>query len=224
MNNDFWNERWQKNEIGFHRKSINHYLVNHWQTLGSSPNDSVFVPLCGKSVDLIWLAKQCRSVLAIELSMKAVADFFTENNLSPKVSENENFQVYRAENITILCGDFFKMERSDIAACSIIYDRASLIAFPPNMQEEYAKKLDALFPNPHKRLLITLDYDSSIMNGPPFATSPSTVNRLFSEYEVDHLESINIIDHSPHFEKKGLTSLIEHVFYIEKNYPSSIKT
>jgi len=216
MNNNFWHERWHKNEIGFHRKSVNHYLIAHWDVLNTSSNDCVFVPLCGKSIDLIWLAERCSSVVAIELSQKAVDDFFAENNLTPDISEGDNFRIYRALNITVLCGDFFQLEEADVEACSVIYDRASLIAFPPSMKEQYVAKLDQLFPNPHKRLLITLEYDVSVINGPPFSVPQAEVQRLFSAYKINALESIDIIGHSPHFQNKGLTSLVEHVFLLQK--------
>ena len=55
MNPDFWRERWENREIGFHRDAAHPYLTRFWPTLGIAPGSRVFVPLCGKSNDLLWL-------------------------------------------------------------------------------------------------------------------------------------------------------------------------
>ena len=42
---------------------------------------SVFVPLCGKSLDMVWLLEQGFSVTGCEISELAVQQFFTENSI-----------------------------------------------------------------------------------------------------------------------------------------------
>ena len=217
MKKEFWHQRWALDEIGFHRKDLNPFLLEHWPELNASENDSVFVPLCGKSVDLLWLSQRCKKVLGIELSQKAVEDFFSSNDMTPQITKSEHFSLYQAANIHILCGDLFKLEQADIADCTLIYDRASLVAFPPDMRTLYAKKLDQLFNFPHKRLLITFDYDQQLMNGPPFAVSPNEVNELLAEdYHIKRLESASVIEQNKRFKEKGLSSLFEHIFVIQK--------
>jgi thiopurine S-methyltransferase len=217
MRQKFWHNRWSRNEIGFHSKDTNPFLIRHWPTLQASRHDCVFVPLSGKSIDLLWLAEQCANVVAIELSEKAIEDFFSENKLTPNISQTENFKIYQAGNIRIFCGDFFELEKADIADCQLIYDRASLIAFPADMRQQYVKKLDALFEHPHKRLLITLEYDQHLMDGPPFSVSMQEVDKLFSNYKINRLESVEIIEKSKRFKDKGLESLLEHVFILESS-------
>ena len=217
MKKEFWHERWALDEIGFHKKDLNPFLLEHWPSLNASENDSIFVPLCGKSLDLLWLSQQCRKVVGIELSQKAVEDFFASNGMTPEIIQSEHFSLYQAENIHIFCGDIFQLEQVDIADCTLIYDRASLVAFPPEMRKLYVKKLDELFSFPHKRLLITFDYDQQLMNGPPFAVSPSEVSDLLdSHYRIKRLESASIIEQNQRFKERGLSSLFEHVFVIEK--------
>ena len=130
MQKDFWHRRWAKDEIGFHLNKVNPLLKKHWGKLNTSEGDSVFVPLCGKSIDLLWLAQQGLNVVGAELSQKAVEDFFLEQGLQATITEHEHFAEYRYENIRILCGDLFQLTPEDTGECQFIYDRACLIAFP----------------------------------------------------------------------------------------------
>ncbi|ORU93222.1 MAG: thiopurine S-methyltransferase [Cycloclasticus sp. symbiont of Bathymodiolus heckerae] len=218
MNNDFWHERWALNEIGFHRKDTNSFLVRYWPTLETKATESIFVPLCGKSLDLIWLSQRCKHVIGVELSNTAIEDFFSEQQLEPSIKEHHGLTRYQYGNITLFCGDFFQLRSADFMDCSLIYDRASLIALPPLIRQQYADKLEQLFPHPHKRLLITLDYDQQLMNGPPFAVTPEEVNQLFViHHQLRCLESIDIIEDSQRFKDKGLNSLIERIYILESS-------
>lgn len=217
MDADFWHERWKKHEIGFHLKNTNPFLIKHWGTLGSSLNDTVFVPLCGKSIDLIWLANRAKHVIGIELSQQAIEEFFSDNKLAPEITEGEFFIEYRYKNITLLCGDFFKLTQNDLAGCRSVYDRASLIALPPEMRKDYAIKLDELLPNEKQRLLITIEYPQHEMNGPPHSIPPDEVQQLFAgQFEITTLESKNILEESQRFKDKGVTQMHEHIFLLTK--------
>ena len=78
MDTDFWLERWQNNQTGFHQDEINSYLTRYWSGLGLTQGSRVLVPLCGKSLDMLWLAEQGHSVVGIELSRLAIEAFFHE--------------------------------------------------------------------------------------------------------------------------------------------------
>lgn len=141
MDRDYWLERWKKNEIGFHRSEINPYLVTYFRELNLRPGDHIFVPLCGKSLDMLWLLQQGYKVTGVELSTIACQNFFTENNLTYKLHKVDNFQQYfHNDQLQILCGDFFDLEPEKLMV-NAIYDRAALIALPPSLRERYAKKL-----------------------------------------------------------------------------------
>ncbi len=217
MNHNFWHERWSKNEIGFHLKDTNPFLIKHWDTLGSNSNDTVFVPLCGKSNDLIWLAERVNHVIGIELSQQAIECFFSENKLIPDITKSDFFIEYRYKNITLLCGDFFQLTQYDLVDCQFVYDRASLIALPPEMRKDYAVKLNQLLPNEKQRLLITIEYPPHEMNGPPHAVSPKEVQQLFAErFDITTLESKGILAESQRFKNKGVTQMDEHIFLLSK--------
>jgi len=107
MQPEFWHKKWESNQIGFHQPEVNPYLQRHWPDLAIPAQARVLVPLCGKSLDLLWLAGRGHRVLGVELSEKAVEDFFREQQLQPQVSEQGDFKVYRADAIELWCGDFF---------------------------------------------------------------------------------------------------------------------
>jgi len=217
MHHNFWHERWTKNEIGFHLKDVNPFLKSHWDALGSSSDSTVFVPLCGKSNDLLWLAERVKHVIGIELSQQAIESFFSENKLTPEVTEGTCFIEYRHANITLLCGDFFQLTKNDLASCQFVYDRASLIALPPQMRKDYAVKLNELLPNEKQRLLLTIEYPEYEMSGPPHSVPPKEVQLLFAEeLDIAILESKDILADSQRFKDKGVTSMQEHVFLLSR--------
>lgn len=180
MEPEFWHKRWSSNQIGFHLPEVNPYLQHFWPQLGLERGSRVLVPLCGKSLDLLWLAHQGYSVLGVELSEKATTDFFLEHQLEPSVSEEGVFKVFRAADIEIRCGDFFALDREDVADCTALYDRAALIALPAPMRERYAAHLQRILPN-GVGLLITLDYNQDEMPGPPFSVGNDEVQRLLGD-------------------------------------------
>ena len=79
MKKEFWLERWERQEIGFHQSEINPYLCQYWNEVHAARESEVFVPLCGKSRDMLWLRKQGHTVLGVELSAIAAQAFFKEN-------------------------------------------------------------------------------------------------------------------------------------------------
>lgn len=217
MEASFWHERWEKGQTGFHLDVINPFLRRHWDALGAGSSDTILVPLCGKSSDLLWLAERAKQVIGVELSQKAVEDFFSENKLTPSIKQGEHFIEYRFENITLLCGDFFQLTSADVPSCHFVYDRAAIIAFPPDMRQAYVKRLHKLLPNEVRRLLVTIEYPQHEMNGPPFSVTTDEVQRHFSQqFDISCVESKDILDASPHFKKKGVTQMFEYVFLLNK--------
>ncbi|WP_258879706.1 universal stress protein, partial [Pseudomonas aeruginosa] len=87
MQADFWHARWANNQIGFHLDEINPYLMRHLSRLRLQAGERILVPLCGKTLDLAWLAAQGLEVLGVELSEKAVSDFFEEHDLRPEIDQ-----------------------------------------------------------------------------------------------------------------------------------------
>ncbi|QQZ40407.1 thiopurine S-methyltransferase [Pseudomonas sp. SK3(2021)] len=213
MQPEFWHKRWEQNQIGFHLSEVNPYLQRYWPRLGLVPGSRVLVPLCGKSLDLSWLASQGHQVLGIELSEKAVQDFFSEQQLQPRVSLRGGFTVYEYAPIQLWCGDFFALQATDVADCQALYDRAALIALPPEMRERYAAHLRSILPQGCQGLLITLDYDQALMAGPPFAVLDDEVKALLGKrWQLRVEEERDILGESWKFLQGGVTRLEERVY------------
>jgi len=218
MQADFWHQRWANNQIGFHQSRANPYLQRHWSQLNIVPGTRVLVPLCGKSLDMNWLAEQGYPVLGVELSEKAVQEFFSEQGLEPFVSQQGAFKVYRAAEIEIWCGDFFSLCAEDIAGCHALYDRAAIIALPEAMRHRYVEHLNKVLPSECKGLLITLDYDQTQIDGPPFSVPDEEVQRLLSpDWALQVLETCDVLEESPKFLQVGVNSLNERVYRLGRS-------
>ncbi|MGV8921600.1 MAG: thiopurine S-methyltransferase [Pseudomonas sp.] len=213
MQPEFWHKRWADNQIGFHSSKVNPYLQRFWGGLGVPEGARVLVPLCGKSLDLAWLAGQGLHVLGVELSEKAVEDFFTEQQLEVQVSQRGPFKVYNAHSIEVWCGDIFALTAEDVVNCAALYDRAALIALPPEMRQRYAHHLTQILPGACQGLLITLDYQQSEIDGPPFSVPDSEVQHLLSAaWQLDLVEECDVLASSAKFVQAGATRLAERVY------------
>lgn len=212
MDPSFWHARWQANEIGFHQQEINPHLQRFWPQLGVT-GGTVFVPLCGKSRDMLWLASQGHRVLGVEISPIAAAAFFGENGLDVEPMQEARFVRRQIAELTLLEGDLFDLAPAHLDGVTAVYDRASLIALPPPMRERYAAHMAALLPGGTPVLLVTLDYPQPEMDGPPFAVSAAEVAALFgARFDIDSLGGQDILAENPRFQARGLTRLEERVY------------
>ena len=217
MEKEFWLERWSRQEIGFHQDEINTYLTQHWHELKLPQGSGVFVPLCGKSRDMQWLRDRGYRVVGVELSEAAVRAFFKENGYLPEQIPCKRFEGFVANDIHLVCGDFFDLCSTDLKGVTSVYDRASLVALPDEMRVRYANHLVSILPAGTQILLVTFDYPQAEMQGPPFSVSPGEVKILYGKYaEIRQLAGENILKQNPRFEARGLTRLQENVFLLTR--------
>lgn len=215
MTHDYWLERWVHEETGFHQDEINPYLRQYWPILQLMPHSEVFVPLCGKSHDMRWLREQGYTVLGVELSPIAVQAFFEENNETPQQITHKKFTRYQANDMGILLGDFFDLSQDDLAQTSAVFDRASIVALPPETRQRYVQHLVKILPPATQILLITFDYPQAEMSGPPFAISPDEVQALYHQHaEIRLLSQKNILADNVRFQERGLSELHERVYLL----------
>ncbi|MBF8646058.1 MULTISPECIES: thiopurine S-methyltransferase [Pseudomonas] len=212
----FWQQRWADNQIGFHQAQVNPYLQKYWPTLGLAPGSRVLVPLCGKSLDLAWLAGQGYRVLGVELSRRAVEAFFREHGLQAEVQQRGAFEVWRSGDVELWCGDFFALQAEDVGDCAGLYDRAALIALPSQMRVAYMRLLSRLLPTGCQGLVVTLDYDQSLLGGPPFSVGDEELRQGFAGWQLDELEAVEVIEESPKFLQAGVSSLLERVCRVSR--------
>ena len=218
MDTTYWCERWTRSETGFHQNEINPHLQRFWPELDLAPGSRVFVPLCGKSRDMLWLREQGHEVIGVEISPLAAEAFFAENNMHASVTKQGAFSIYQTEGLRFYCGDFFQMTSEDMTGVSAIFDRASLIALPPSMRSAYAAHMQTILTSDAKALLVTFDYLQHEMQGPPFSVDEPEVRAFYeNKGAVRLLSSADILDKEPRFRDKGLTQLQENVFLVTHN-------
>lgn len=216
MQPDFWHKRWADHQIGFHQPAPTSLLLKHWPSLGVPTGATVFVPLCGKSLDMAWLASRGHSVLGVELSQLAVEQFFAEQDLTPEIHESRYGTHHRAGGIEIICGDAFGLDEEMLADCSAVFDRAAMIALPPPMRVRYAGEVYARLPAGCRGLLITLEYPQAERDGPPFAISEAEVRERYdAAWQVELLERRSIPAGHPGF-VSGVSTLDTAVYGLQR--------
>jgi len=192
MDASFWHQRWQTNEIPFHERAANPLLLKHFPTLALRKGSRVFVPLCGKSLDIGWLLSRGHAVVGAELSELAVQQLFVELGIEPSVAEIGYARHYRGEQIDIFAGDIFHVSREMLGPVDAVYDRAALVALPEEMRPRYAAHLKEITAHA-PQLLICYEYDQAVMPGPPFSVSSQEVHRHYGEsYRLTLLDSADV--------------------------------
>ncbi|MGP5011224.1 thiopurine S-methyltransferase [Psychrobacter glacincola] len=196
MNAEFWHSRWQEKRIGFNQSAVNPLLMNYFEQLNVPAGSRVFVPLCGKSLDMAWLAAQGYDVVGVELVETAVQAFFTEQNISPTVHQhvdNSAIKYYQGQlsgqTITLWVADIFALTTEDIGSVNAVYDKAALIALPADMRLQYSAQMYQLSANA-PQFIITLTYDQSKKAGPPFSISSEQIQQYYGDnYHISELAS-----------------------------------
>ena len=213
-----WLERWQENQIGFHQQEVNPYLQNYLLNYNLQKGSRIFLPLCGKALDILWLVEQGFEVVGVELSPLAIESFFNEADLSYSQESNDRFVIRQSRGITLLEGDYFDLNADDLGACHLVFDRAALIAIDAESRARYCAQMQSITACP--QLLVILQYDQSIMPGPPFSVDDTEVATYYSDgFAISEIEKNEIIDESPRWRQKGLDSLVETVFSL---YPENV--
>jgi thiopurine S-methyltransferase len=180
MDENFWHDRWQNNQIAFHNVDSHPLLVQHFPSFPLGTNPHVFVPLCGKSQDLVWLAQQGCRVAGVELSELAVEQFFDELGVEPEITAMGSLKRYEGNGILVIQGSIFDLTPELLGAVDLVYDRAALVAWPPEMRERYVKHL-LYITGAAPQLLITFEYDQSCLEGPPFSVDEREMRRVYGE-------------------------------------------
>jgi thiopurine S-methyltransferase len=188
MEHDFWHSRWQKKQIGFHLAEANPLLVKHFSALNLTPktpqktSPRVFLPLCGKTLDIAWLLAQGYQVVGAELSQMAIDELFAELVVTPNITKMGDLTLYQAENLDVFVGDIFKLNASLLGKIDAVYDRAALVALPEDMRLRYTAHLLAISQHA-PQLLVCFTYDQAVHAGPPFSVNAEEV-RL--HYQASH--------------------------------------
>jgi thiopurine S-methyltransferase len=211
---EFWHKRWRNDQIGFHQSSVDRNLIRHWPSLDIAHDlgkrGRVFVPLCGKSLDMLWLQDQGYPVVGVELSAIALEAFCVENGVPARRRVLDRFDVYEATGLQLLRGDFFGLTPALLGEVAAVYDRAALISWTEELRVPYVSHLAALMSSGTPMLLIAMEYPQEQMSGPPFSLLREEVWRLYSpHFEIRELDRQDILAHEPRLRARGVTELVE---------------
>jgi thiopurine S-methyltransferase len=192
MDGSYWHRKWEKNEIAFHESEANPLLVAYFSDLRLPEGSRLFVPLCGKTRDIHWLLSHNYRVAGSELSNIAVDQLFSELGVAPSITVIDQLTRYSAKDIDIFVGDIFHLSRSVLGPIDAIYDRAALVAFPEPLRDRYTSHLIKIT-DQAPQLLITYQYDQSLLDGPPFSVTPEEVARRYQQsYELNLLANTEV--------------------------------
>jgi len=207
-----WVDRWVEGRIGFHRDEVHPDLISYAERwLGDAPR-RVFVPLCGKTLDLKWLVELGHEVVAVELVEQAVVALHEEQGIDAEVTRNGSFAVYRSQGMTVFAGDFFSLTAELVGAIDRIWDRAALVAMSPPRRPEYVRHLRALAGAGWHLLQSSFEYDQSKTQGPPWSVPATEVREHFGDLDVEVLQSRDVIEHQQRFRDQG------HDYWIGSTY------
>lgn len=181
MEAEFWHHKWKTSDIGFHNHQANPLLVNNLEQLSLLPGSRLFLPLCGKTLDIRWLLENGYKVAGAELSKIAIQQLFDELGIIPNITQAGELEHYSADNIDIFVGDIFKLSGSLLGEVDAIYDRAALVALPHSMRIQYSQHLINIT-RTAQQLLICFDYDQRQLEGPPFSVNDSEVKQHYSSH------------------------------------------
>ena len=189
MQASFWQQKWQNSELGFHLPEPHPKLVRHIGRLGLKPGDRVFLPLCGKSLDIAWLLQQGFKVVGAEWVQQAVEQLFAELGVEPTITQIGQLSRYSAHQLDILVGDIFAVDADTLGLVDAVYDRAALVALPADKRILYSRHLAAIS-GFSPQLLISFEYDQSLLSGPPFSVPPEEVKAHYQDmFTLELLES-----------------------------------
>lgn len=225
MEHDFWHSRWQSKQIGFHLPEANPLLVAHFSALNLThqtpqksqkykvpqhANSRVFLPLCGKTLDIAWLLAQGYQVVGAELSQVAIDELFAELNLTPNITQLGDLTLYQADHLEVFVGDIFKLNAEMLGPVDAVYDRAALVALPETMRQQYTTHLLAVSKNA-PQLLVCFEYDQALHAGPPFSV---TADEVRQHYQASHDLTL-LTTQKVEGGLEGVCPAVEHVWWLK---------
>ncbi len=179
-----WVKKWQDGETRFHQASYHKELV---EFSDKALKGVVFVPLCGKSRDMLFIMSKGHIVVGVELSPIACREFFLENKIEFSESTSAGFTVFKSEKITLWCGDFFQLPPHVWKEINSVYDRAALVALPKDLRRQYVAEMKSRLQTGVSMLLISFEYPDGSLEGPPFSVMEEELRDIFSGTTIQNL-------------------------------------
>lgn len=215
MDLEFWKQRWVNGDTGWHNAEVNPTLVHHWPELGLAPGATVLVPLCGKTLDMLWLVDQGYRVVGIDVSSVAAVGFFEDQGFPYRERQEGNVRILEWERVKILVGNVFDVLPEQVGAVDAVYDRAATVALPGDVRSRYAEHMARLAGPSVSGLVLTISYPQGEMDGPPFSVPSDEVRSLYGQrYQLTCLSSKDVLADKPIYQERGLSELLNEVHLI----------
>eukprot|EP01134_Creolimax_fragrantissima_P001545 CFRG1545T1 len=180
-----WKNRWETGSTGWRQEDVNESLLKYKElfTSQSDAKPTVFVPLCGSSTDLSYLAKEGMKVVGVEISEMAIETFFTNHDL--KYTKADNVYTCDSLDITIYVEDLFTFEK--VKNFDFIWDYASFVAIDMELRPIYMDAVGRLLSPNGAWLLVNFDFSLEEVKGragPPWPITKDGFNSLVRESGV----------------------------------------
>jgi len=210
MEPKYWIEGWQLGHTGFDQADPHRYLPEHWPAVGVAADATVFVPLCGKTVDMVWLAEQGHQIIGVEVSDLAVDGFFEMVGLTPEIETIGPLAIHRAGPYELWCGDLFEVPATVFDRVDVVYDRASIVALPTKIRQRYADTLTTQLRPDAPWYMVAFTYDQAEMDGPPFSVPLDEIDRLFAEdFTIETIVDESAFERADTLKERGITHIQE---------------
>ncbi|NXG60773.1 TPMT methyltransferase, partial [Hemiprocne comata] len=187
-----WLQKWEMGNIGFHKEQGHPLLQKYLDVLLNGRSGlRIFFPLCGKAVEMKWLADMGHSIVGVEVSEQALKEFFAEHSLPyhkepvPEILGAKKLQAcflaFTSGNISLYCCSIYDLSSSIVGKFDGVWDRGALVAVNPRDRQRLVTLLCyCLFSNKNSSyLLVTVSYDPNKHKGPPFYVPESEIKSLF---------------------------------------------
>ncbi|XP_056596724.1 probable thiopurine S-methyltransferase isoform X2 [Triplophysa dalaica] len=214
-----WEERWQTGRTGFHRPIVHKFLEKYLDKIVHGQKSiRFFFPLCGKAVEMKWLADMGHTVVGVEISEKGIKQFFEDQSLrynEEPVPEIPGAKVFKSADgkISIYQCDLYKFSSAIAGKFGGIWDRGAMVAINPCDRQKYAALLTSLMESDCRYLLDTVEYNPEQHKGPPFLVTEDVLKQLF-EGACD----IELLQSADGFEERhrawGIDYLTEKVYLL----------
>jgi thiopurine S-methyltransferase len=210
MDHDFWRERWAQGQLGFHRLDTNPMLERFWPAL-EAPQGRVLVPLCGKSLDLDWLAGRGHEVVGVEFVAAAVDAYFAERAITPLRSDVDGVSTRHHAGVSLVIADFFRVRAEVTGVCDAVYDRGAFVAIAPEDRGRYVQTVRSLLRPGARVLLVNFAHD--LGTGPPHSIAPEEIRALWHDFAFELHYEHDILHEEPRFRERGATRFVEQVWF-----------
>lgn len=211
MDKTYWEGVWRNDDLGFHQPQVNRHLQRFWQRLELIPNGRVFVPLCGKSLDMDWLLSEGHEVIGADIAEKAQQQFLVTHQEPIRYNKEEKLKLAWQGRLLFIAGDILHMEPEMLRSVDAVYDRAALIALPRAVRQNYALFLAHCLKPGAKMLLITRQAPNELLL-PPFNVSAAEVDELYgANFRIEHL-----------LREERQDGVTEEVFLLKRKAPAGM--